>query len=324
MPLRNRTLFQAARCQSQPQASPPASPKAQQSSPSPRWLHWSASTPATVHHKGKGKHRRVGGEPASTVGPDHWQCQTRGSPVRHGSPLLGHAQVGLRLSMSNQYARGEGLGGVITSLLSLLGHRYDHARAQPMYRQPLYKAGVPVKNHATRQGALSGGAGLASVAQAKAVCMHVVAGMPAELRVVHTATGAAGCIIDQSVYNSNQQLRPWAASSWQMTGCCSCKAAVLKTRWSACHSRAPCGWPQLQSLADRRPARVCCTHHQQLHGGQQHHTLRTGRGSEHPSIYVHTDSTACMHAQHKSARTRAWLDRAAAVCQGADKSIGQL
>jgi len=176
---------------------------------------------------------------------------------------------------------------------------------------------------------LSGGAGLASVVQAKAVCRHVVAGMPEALKAVHTEAGIVGCIIDQSVYSRNQQMR--------IAGCVKLGSdrvlRVLQPQGCTledtliCMHQAEVVWPA-SLLAG--PQRHSSTSTKLTAGQGLLHTaaadaisrgmggctitgsaLHTAFGSDEPSIFVYTTSTTCAHRIHKSNRAYAELDCAA-------------
>jgi len=173
----------------------------------------------------------------------------------------------------------------------------------------------------------SGNTSLGSIAQAEAVCMHVITSMPHALSAVRTAAGAAGCIIDQVVYNRHQQLRVKGCVKLgssrvlhvvQPPGCSLDDSLV-------CLPQQGCLFPgnSTQSKALQRAAATgpenagSNTLHalvlREISSGMSGCSiigcaLHATQASSHPSIYIYTTSTACAHTQHKSNRALAELD----------------
>jgi hypothetical protein len=164
---------------------------------------------------------------------------------------------------------------------------------------------------------LSGRQGLCGVAQAKAVCSHVVASMPQDLLAVQTASGRAGCIIDQSVYSSNQQMRIMgcvklgsdrvlrvlqpADCNLEGTLVCMPQHGLL---WPKKEARAlQCASTSMGMYAGSSVLQPAIAHAiSSSMGGSRIRgcALHTAHGSQHPSIYVYTTSTSCAHVHHKS------------------------
>lgn len=165
---------------------------------------------------------------------------------------------------------------------------------------------------------LSGGASLVSVAQAKAVCAHVIAHMPRALTAVATPRGAAACLIDQAVYNKNQQMR--------IQGCVKLGSSrvlrIVQPQGSTLDDTLVC-MPQQGTLgpgvwASEAPSGSVGAPRGAAMGGQGawgvlhadvvraisstmggcHITgcaLHAVYASNHPSLFVYTTSTACAH-----------------------------
>lgn len=163
---------------------------------------------------------------------------------------------------------------------------------------------------------LSRGAGLGSIALAKVVCAHVIPHMPDALKAVSTIRR----------FISNQQLRiggcvkvgsdivmrvlqPQGSSLDEILVCMPQEGVLWPAKGARTAAPQGAGTGKGQQGGMWHAARVCGTCHQQQH--ICHITgcaLHTSHGSNHSSLYVCTNSTACAHAQHKSNMALAELE----------------